>query len=124
MGARRVVTGTVLVALAGLGMLSACSGSDDEPKKAAVEETAGSLPKGDEATYLKALRALDAGLVADEQTAIDNGYNLCTDAKNGMTTGEQVSDAISMFQTDVTKGQRILAIAMTNLCKPPASAGS
>ncbi len=118
------MTGTV-VALAGLGSLSACSSDDDKPKPAAVEETvAGSLPKGDEATYLKALRALDANLVADEKTAIDNGYNLCTDVKNGMTSGEQVSDAVSMFQVDVKKGQRILAIAITNLCKTPPSAGS
>ncbi|GAB2575379.1 hypothetical protein Aab01nite_14450 [Paractinoplanes abujensis] len=119
------MTGTVLVALAGLGSLSACSGSDDEaPKKAAVEDTAGSLPKGDEATYLKAMRALDAGLVADEKTAIDNGYNLCMDAKNGMTTADQINDAINLFQTDIKKAQRILAISTTNLCKAPPSAGS
>ncbi len=123
MGARLAVTGTVLVALAGLGSLSACS--DDAAKEpAAVSDTGGSLPKGDEATYLKALGALDAALVADQKTAVDNGYNLCQDAANGMTTGDQVKDAVNLFQVDVKKGQRIVAIAMTNLCKTPASAGS
>lgn len=124
MGARLVVTGTVLVALAGLGSLSACTGSDDKPKTAAVDDTGGGLPKGDEATYLKAMRVLDAGLVADEKAALDNGYNLCLDARNGMSTSEQVNDAINLFQTDVKKAQRILSIATANLCEPPASSGS
>ncbi|MBM2620009.1 hypothetical protein JIG36_31300 [Actinoplanes sp. LDG1-06] len=124
MGARLVVTGTVLVALAGLGSLSACSDDETPKTPAAVEDTAGDLPKGDEATYLKALRALDANLVADEKTAVDNGYNLCRDAVNGMTVAEQLNDAINLFQVDATKGQRILAIATTNLCQTPASAGS
>jgi len=124
-GARLVVTGTVLVALAGLGALGGCS--DDEPKKqpAAVEESASNgLPEGDEATYLKALGKLDATLVADPKTAVDNGYNLCLDITNGMTTSEQVGDAINLFQTDAKKGQRIVAIATTNLCKAPASPAS
>ncbi|MGK5685436.1 DUF732 domain-containing protein [Actinoplanes sp. URMC 104] len=123
MGARLVVTGAVLVALAGLGTLSGCS--DDEAKEPAkVSDTAPSLPKGDEATYLKALRALDANLVADEKTAVDNGYNLCQDSANGMSTSEQVADAENLFQVDAKKGQRIVAIAASNLCKTPASAGS
>ncbi|GID28495.1 hypothetical protein C8E87_6601 [Paractinoplanes brasiliensis] len=125
MGARLVVTGTVLVALAGLGSLSACTGSDDDaPKATAVDDTGKGVPKGDEATYLKALRAIDPALVADEKTAIDNGYNLCLDARNGMTTGEQVNDAISLFETDVKKAQRVLSIATANLCETPPSAGS
>ncbi|MBU2664357.1 DUF732 domain-containing protein [Actinoplanes bogorensis] len=132
MGARLAVAGTVLVAVFGLGSLSACSGGDDtksdtsggNPSAAAVKDVAGSLPKGDEATFIKALRALDPALVKDEQTAIDNGYNLCQDAKNGMTVSEQVTDATNLFSTNAKNGQRIVAIATTNLCKPAASAGS
>ncbi|MCY1139607.1 DUF732 domain-containing protein [Actinoplanes sp. Pm04-4] len=127
MGARLAVVGTVLVALTGLGTLSACS--DDKSEKAAfvdAEKQAqqASLPKGDEETYLAALTKLDAKLTADKQAALDNGYNICTDFTNGMTTSETVIDAISLFSVDAKKGQKIVAIAKTNLCKPSASKGS
>ncbi|WP_250004092.1 hypothetical protein [Actinoplanes sp. M2I2] len=127
MGARLFVAGAV-VALAGLGTLSGCSADDDEPKivtpVVAEQEAAPSLPKGDEETYLLALTSVDAKLTADKQAALDNGYNLCTDFTNGMTTSEAVTDAISLFAVDAKKGQRIVAITKTNLCKPSASKGS
>jgi hypothetical protein len=126
-GARLAVVGTVLVALTGLGTLSACS--DDKSDQAAFVEAEkqaaeAGLPKGDEQTYLTALTAVDAKLTADKKAALDNGYNLCTDFTNGMTTSETVIDAIDMFQVDAKKGQKIVAIAKTNLCKPSASKGS
>ncbi|WP_250035293.1 DUF732 domain-containing protein [Paractinoplanes maris] len=127
MGARLVGAGTVLVALAGLGTLSACTDDNDAKMVTPVvaeEQAAPSLPKGDEATYLEALGKLDAKLTADKQAALDNGYNLCTDFTNGMSTSETVTDAISLFAVDAKKGQRIVAITKTNLCKPSASKGS
>lgn len=113
---------TVLAAVGGLSALAGCSGDDDGKDKGAApagvsDTTTASLPKGDEATYLKAIRALDAKLVGDEKTALDNGYNLCQDKANGMTTSEMADDAISLFQTDVRKAQKIVAITQTNLCR-------
>ena len=128
MGARLAVVGTVLVALTGLGTLSACSDDDKSSKAAFVEAekqaAENSLPKGDEEKYLGALTSLDTKLTADKQAAIDNGYNLCVDFTNGMTTSETVIDAIDLFQVDAKTGQKVVAIAKTHLCGPSASKAS
>ena len=109
----------VVAAVAGTVALGGCSGGDDGADEATgvSDTTTTVLPKGDEATYLKAMRALDAKLVADEKTAVDSGYNLCQDRVNGMTIEAMVDDAAGLFQVDVRKAQKIVAIASTNLCK-------
>jgi hypothetical protein len=120
------LAGVVLVAA-----LGGCSGSDDKADDKAAASTdgaktdgaaaagtdKGAQPKGDEAGFITALRALDAGLVTDEQTAIDSGYNLCSDLKNGMSSADVVKDASSLYTVDIPKGQRVVAIAQQNLCK-------
>ncbi|MEV4347350.1 DUF732 domain-containing protein [Actinoplanes sp. NPDC049596] len=118
-GARHVMVAGVLLAL-----LAGCSDGDDKPGGAAAstgagqqQATADATPKGDEAGFLKGLRALDADLAADERTAVDSGYNLCLDVTNGMNSAEVVKDASNLYSTDVSKAQKIVAIARTSLCR-------
>ncbi|WP_127503405.1 hypothetical protein [Actinoplanes solisilvae] len=118
------------LALGCFGALAGCSagnsgggepgiGTGDVAAVAGESPSAGP-PVADEATYINALRNLDAGLVTDEKAALDNGYELCRGAEQGASTSDQVGGAIELFEVDGRTGQRIVAIATTNLCRAPA----
>lgn len=82
-----------------LGALSACGGGDAEPEPKPSKVAQGPAvpsPDADQTAKLMAsLKAIDAGLAADQDRAVGRSRNVCLDLKQG---GDAVANARARFE--------------------------
>ncbi|MET9729328.1 hypothetical protein ABZZ79_01295 [Streptomyces sp. NPDC006458] len=141
-GTMRPIT-AITTAVLGLAALTACGNGDDSDKPEAKPKTSASasksaaapkttpsrpagIPSPDEAqkaALLRALRAVNPALGADEEKAVTNARNVCLDMQQGKDSGTVAANAKARFEGgDVgaltnDQGARIGEAVKASFCK-------
>jgi hypothetical protein len=122
----QLISITALAALA----LAGC-GSDPAPAPAPVKATpppaaTSAAPAADvtaQQAYIKGLRAIDAGPVANEERALSRAEDICLDLQQGEFTGaklnERVAERLSGGSAQITGAQagKVVELAKKTVCQ-------